>query len=210
MDSKTKQTIKLFDDAALRYQEKYMDVSPYKDMLLHLCDYIQKPNPRILDVASGPGNVSKFVFDCIPMASITCTDLSPAMLDLAKGNIPSAEVEILDARQILELGNDYDVILASFIFPYLTKEEVIQFIKDSKSVLSENGVLYISTMIDDYGDSGYVSSVNKPHMYMNWHEQSYIEQALIESGFDIIENSIQPYDYGEDNHGQDLLIIAVT
>jgi len=208
MDRKTKETVKLFDDAALHYQEKYMDVSPYKNMLTLLCENIRMTNPKILDIASGPGNVAKFIIDRIPSSSITCTDLSPAMLELAQTNIPSAKVKLIDARKILEMGHHYDIIVASFIFPYFTKEEVIQFIIYSKIVLNPNGLLYISTMVGNNEDSGYISSENRPPIYMNWHEESYIKDTLEESGFDILESKIQPYDYDEDNRGNDLLIIA--
>lgn len=208
MKNQTNHTIKIFNDAALGYQEKYMDVSPYHEVLLYLCNSIKKGNPQILDVACGPGNVAKFVTDHVADVSITCTDLAPAMLELAIENIPHADVAMLDAKDITDLKRKFDAIIASFIFPYLLKEEVCAFIKDAARMLNEDGVLYISTMLGKNTDSGYVGPSNGVQMYMNYHEVEYLESALVEFGYDIILCKMQPYNYGIDNQGMDIILIG--
>lgn len=207
MSKRTKQTVKIFDDAAERYQDKYMDVSSYSEGLSLFCDSIRHSAPRILDVASGPGNVAKFVNDKLPDASLTCTDLSSAMLNLVRSNIPLAKTKKLDARDIVTLGQKFDAIIASFIFPYLTRKEVLVFLKDCSSILTDGGVIYISTMDGRVSDSGFVGSEDN-QMYMNYHQTDYLEKVLEDCEFDIRLSKLQPYDYGTDNNGIDIILVG--
>jgi hypothetical protein len=57
-------------------------------------------------------------------------------------------------------------------------------------------------------DSGYVGPSDGVQMYINYHEVNYVEQALNEFGFEIVTSVIQPYDYGVDNNGTDIIILA--
>lgn len=208
MDKRTKETVKIFDDAAERYQDKYMDVSSYSEHLSLFCGALTANEAFILDVACGPGNVAKYIVGRLPNAKITSTDLSSKMLELTKANVPSVTTLLLDAKALKSIDKKFDGILASFIFPYLSKAEVVDFIHDSTSILKEEGVLYISTMQGSYADSGYVGPSDGVQMYMNYHEVNYIEQALIGNGFEILSSVIQPYDYGVDNNGTDIIILA--
>jgi ubiquinone/menaquinone biosynthesis C-methylase UbiE len=65
MDKRTKETVKIFDDAAERYQDKYMDVSSYSEHLSLFCEALSSDEASILDVACGPGNVAKYIKDSL-------------------------------------------------------------------------------------------------------------------------------------------------
>ncbi|MFT4535558.1 MAG: ubiquinone/menaquinone biosynthesis C-methylase UbiE [Saprospiraceae bacterium] len=208
MDKRTKETVKIFNDAAQGYQDKYMDVSPYASSLTLFCGSLSSVESDILDVACGPGNVAKFIFDMLPEVKITASDLSDCMLKLTKENVPMAETVSLDAKEIRTLGRKFDGVMASFILPYLTKSEVFQFIMDSTSILKENGILYISTMQGLNSDSGYSGPSDGVQMYMNYHEVEYLEKAFVDGHFEIISSKLQPYDYGTDNNGTDIIIIG--
>lgn len=208
MDKRTRETVKIFDDAAQGYQEKYMDVSTYADSLSLFCDSLNSLESNILDVACGPGNVSKFIIDKNPAAKILATDLSRKMLELTKINVSNARTALMNAKDIKSIDQQFDGILASFIFPYLSKSEVIDFINDATTKLKKNGVLYISTMKGKNSESGYVGPEDGVQMYMNYHEADYLERALIDCGFSIVSSILQPYDYGSDKKGDDIIIIG--
>ena len=208
MDKRTKETVKIFNDAAKGYQDKYMDVSPYLSSLTLFCDSLSTIKGDILDVACGPGNVARFLSDKLPGANITASDLSDCMLELTKANVPKAEILSWDAKVIKAIGRKFDGVMASFIFPYLTKLEVIQFINDSTSILKEDGIIYISTMQGLNSESGYAGPSDGAQMYMNYHEVEYLEKAFIDCHFEIISSILQPYDYGADNSGTDIIIIG--
>ncbi|MFT6335509.1 MAG: cyclopropane fatty-acyl-phospholipid synthase-like methyltransferase [Saprospiraceae bacterium] len=208
MDKRTIETVKIFNDAAQGYQDKYMDVSSYAASLVLFCDSLSSQDGDVLDVACGPGNVAKFIADKRPGTKIMATDLSRKMLDLTKINVPNACTSLMNAKDIKTVGQQFDGILASFIFPYLSKSEVIDFINDASVIMKKSGVLYISTMQGKNSNSGYEGPSDGVQMYMNYHEVTYLEKALTDSGFAIVSSIIKPYDYGGDNNGTDIIIIG--
>lgn len=208
MDKKTEETVKIFNDAALGYQEKYMDVSPYADSLSLFCESLFSCECTILDVACGPGNVAKFITDKIPGIKILASDLSKAMLNLTKINVPSANTILMDAKNLKTIGQKFDGVVASFIFPYLSKSEAIKFIGDTREVLTKGGLLYISTMAGKNSDSGYFGPSDGVQMFMNYHEVKYLENTLEDCGFEIVLSKLHPYDYGNDRKGTDIIIIG--
>jgi ubiquinone/menaquinone biosynthesis C-methylase UbiE len=185
--SNTKKTVLLFDKYANIYQEKFMDVSLYHKSLDILCNNIINENAKVLELACGPGNLTNYILQKRRNINILATDLAPNMLDLAKKNNPSAHFQLLDCKNISQLNTNFDAIICGFGFPYLSKKEAIQFIKDSSLILNPNGILYLSTIEDDNKKSGYRKGSNGDGMYMNFHEASYIEKALKLNNFEILE-----------------------
>jgi len=185
-----------------------MDVSPYADSLNLFCESLRSNNSNVFDVACGPGNVAKFIVDKVPGIKILASDLSKNMLKLTKINVPSADTILMDAKKIKTIDQKFDGVLAGFLFPYLSKGEVFNFIHDAGEILTNGGLLYISTMQGSNSDSGYVGPTDGVQIYMNYHEVNYLEEALISCGFEIVSNRLQPYNYGIDNHGTDIIIIG--
>src|SRR5438045_2838934 len=97
---KTKIAVDLFNKLASEYQKKYMDVSLYSDSLNLFCKLIPKQNATVLELACGPGNVTKYLLDKRPDLKILGTDLGPNMIKLARQNNPTVEFKILDCRNI--------------------------------------------------------------------------------------------------------------
>jgi predicted transcriptional regulator YdeE/ubiquinone/menaquinone biosynthesis C-methylase UbiE len=179
---KTKIAVDIFDRFANPYAEKFMDVSAYAKSLDVFGEALTD-NARVLDVACGPGNVAHYLLSKKPGLKIHCTDLSPRMLELAKQNNPSVSTALMDCRNIVSSGQEFDAICCSFAFPYLSREEVRTWISDAAKILPAGGALYISTMEDDHSKSGWETSPAGNTLYMNYHEAGYIETALNENNF---------------------------
>lgn len=163
-----------------------MDVGKYAAGLDLFCQYIENPTAEILEIACGPGNISKYLLDKMPSIKLLGTDLSERMLELAKKNNPSAEFACMDCRNIQFLSKKYDGIMCGFCLPYLTKSEAIQFLYDAADLLNNNGILYLSTMEDDYEKSSLQTSSKGDQMFMHYHESGYLKEALQSKGFTII------------------------
>ena len=43
------------------------------------------------------------------------------MIELARHNVPQGQFEIMDRRDIAQLGQQYDAIVCDFCLPYLAK-----------------------------------------------------------------------------------------
>jgi predicted TPR repeat methyltransferase len=205
---KSKIAVEIFDKRANQYQDKFMDVLLYHDTLQLFCTNIKKENADILELACGPGNVTKYLLTLRPNFRILATDLAPNMLRLAKLNNPEAEFRSMDCREIGKLNKKFDAIMAGFALPYLTKEEAINLIRDAAELLNENGIFYLSTMEDDYGKSGFQTSSSGDRIFIHYHQANYLTQALEENGFKIVELTRIDFPKEDGSKTTDLILIA--
>jgi len=206
---KTQAAIAVFDKNAQRYQEQFMDTGLYQDSFDLFCDHIKKSEATILDVACGPGNITQYLLLKRPDWHITGIDLAPNMLALAGVNNPAAIFHLLDARAIRSLNRQWDGIMCGFCLPYLSREEAVQFINDAADTLYQHGVLYLSTMEDDYSRSGLQTSGSGEQLYMYYHEEGYLREALKQHNMNIIHTCRLCYPDKNGKEITDRVIIAV-
>lgn len=206
---KNQLAVHLFDVMAKRYQEKYMDVSAYQASLDFFCSRIH-PNAHLLELACGPGNLTNYLLQQRNDLEILATDLAPNMIDLAQANNPNASFEVLDCRQIIQLDRSFSAIMAGFVLPYLSREESHQLIKDAAHLLNKEGLLYISTMEDDYEKSEWKSSNSGENiqLFQYFHEEKDLAKAMKEAGLKIIYTERIDIPNQETNYPKDLIIIG--
>jgi ubiquinone/menaquinone biosynthesis C-methylase UbiE len=205
---KTSIAVGIFDKLATLYQERFMDVSLYSDSFHAFCNAILQHRASILEVACGPGNITRFLLDLRPDLMIHGTDLSPAMLELARQNNPTAVFSLLDCRNISELDRKFNAVLCGFAFPYLSKEEAIRFIHDASLQLLPDGILYISTMEDDHSKSDWQAGSTGDLIFMHFHEAGYLKAALDIAGFTVFFEDRKSYPGAGESQVTDLILIA--
>ncbi|WP_412986066.1 class I SAM-dependent DNA methyltransferase [Pontimicrobium sp. IMCC45349] len=205
-----KNTTKIFNDCAQEYENKFMNVDLYSDSLNLFCKQIEKHKAKILEIACGPGNITKYLLDKRPDYKILGLDIAPKMITLAKQNNPTANFKVMDCRAITNIKETFDAIMCGFAFPYFTKQEALTFIKDAYSLLNPNGIIYISTMEGKNSTSGYKlpSSGEGPELFINYHETEYLIKALKENNFEITHQSLQDYPEYNSSASVDLILIA--
>ncbi|WNJ17698.1 class I SAM-dependent methyltransferase [Pontibacter sp. G13] len=204
---KHRKAIDLFNRKASEYQAKYMDVSAYHESLDIFCESIERVYADVLELACGPGNVTKYLLDKRPNWQILATDLAPQMLELAQINNPQAETELMDIRSLTYLHRKFDGVICSFGLPYLSQEEAAQLVNDAVQVLHSDGVLYLSTMSGAYDRSGWEqpSDGGPDQMYIHYHERDYLVNCMKEAGFSMIYESAKPL---ESSDLVDLMLIG--
>ena len=207
-EHKIKISLEVFDKFAKQYQDKFMDMDLYHDTFNLFCDLISKEGADILEIACGPGNITKYLLKRRVDLKIYGIDLSPNMLTLAKVNNPGAEFELMDARDISALQGKYDGIICGFGLPYLSKEESLKLIQDSANLLKIGGVLYLSTMEDEYSKSGIKRSSSGNEVYIYYHQSNYLIESLRDNGFEIIDLRRQNYPEEDGSNTIDLIITA--
>ncbi|WP_316811664.1 class I SAM-dependent methyltransferase [Pedobacter heparinus] len=176
-----------FEKSAKIYQDKFMDVSLYAGPLHIFCDNITADNADILDIACGPGNITKYLLDTKPDYDILGIDFSPKMLDLAQTNNPGAKFQLMDCREIYRIEKKFDGIACGFCLPYLTPEEAIELIANVSRLLKPGGVFYLSTMEeDDDNKSRYQVSGTGDQVYVIYHREDYLTKAFQENNFEVI------------------------
>jgi ubiquinone/menaquinone biosynthesis C-methylase UbiE len=198
----------VFDKHAKHYQEKFRDVSLYAKGFDIFCDAIKKKNAEILELACGPGNITSYLLNKRPDLKILGTDLAPNMLELAKKDNPAAEFQLMDARDILKLNKNYDGIMCGFCLPYLDKEEANKLFQDCYAILNPGGILYISTMEDEYSKSGIQIGSKGDEIFMHFYEGAFLKKILEENNFKVL--NIERIDslMGNGSKVVDLVIMA--
>ncbi|BDS11040.1 class I SAM-dependent DNA methyltransferase [Aureispira anguillae] len=207
---KTEAAIALFDSVAQEYQDKFMDLSLYQQSLDVFCESIKDEKAKVLELACGPGNITQYLLSKKPDWDILATDLAPAMLKLAKKNNPTAKFQALDSRKIDQLNEQYKAIIAGFLIPYLPKDGVEKLIQDAFNLLEEGGILFLSTMEDDFHKSGWKgpSSGGEKRLYTYYYQADYLKSLLEKYHFTIMDLRRVQQHLNDENAINDVLIIA--
>lgn len=179
----------IFNKHALLYQSRFMDVSLYAGCLDHFCKQLPQ-DAKVLELACGPGNITRYLLERRPDLKILATDIAPNMLELAKVNSPDAEFRLLDCRDMSALKETYNGIVCGFCLPYLSEEESAELIRSCAALLKPGGVLYLSCMEEtEQCQSGIKTNSAGDKTYMYYHRAAFLESSLCDTGFQSIELS---------------------
>src|SRR5262245_44968425 len=196
---------RVFNKLADIYQVKFMDVSPYAHLLDGFIDALPKTDSAILEIACGPGNITKYLLAKNGRLKILGIDLAPRMIELARENCPQATFEVRDCRTISELSDVYNGIVCAFCTPYLSKEEVILLIKDAAKLLKEEGILYLSTIEGVYENSGFRKSSTGDEVYQYFYSYADMQVVFDQSNLMILSHEKINAGYNADT---DLIFLA--
>ena len=201
-------TTDTFNRLAQHYQDKYMDLDLYNDTYDLFCSCVDKVQSEVLDVACGPGNITRYLLAKRPDFQIQGIDLAPNMIELAQINNPNAAFRVMDGRHLASLSQRFDAIICGFYLPYLSKDDAEQFIRDASELLHPQGILYLSGMEGDEKNSGFPESVSGDKVYIHYHDTRHLSDVLKTEGFEIVDLR---YKYGPEQSTmvtKDFFIIA--
>lgn len=186
-------TQQTWNKVAQLYEDKFMHLTYYNESYDCFCAAINNPHATILELGCGPGNITKYLLEKCPDYKILGTDISPNMIALAQKNNPTANFQLLDAREVHTLNQKFDAIVNGFCLPYLSAEAANKFIQNCNQLLNNNGVLYISFVEGAYEDSGFKTSSTGDATYFYYHSLTKLQNTLLAQGFVI--NQIRYVDY---------------
>ena len=199
--------VDVFNKLAKTYQDRYMNVDLYKDSFDFFCQNIKTENGEILEIACGPGNITKYLLDKKSDLKILGIDLAPNMIDLAKVNNPTAEFQVMDCRNIESLDKKFDAIMCGFCLPYLSKKETSKLFLDASNLLKSNGLFYLSTMEDDYSKSTFKKGSSGDEVFMHYYSADFLKNELIKNHFQILHLDRKEYFHNEEST-TDLILIT--
>lgn len=198
----------IFNRHAIRYQERFMDVSRYAQSLDTFAEYL--PNQaQVLELSCGPGNLTRYLLGKRQDLNILATDIAPNMVELARANNPSIICSELDCRNLKNISSSYHGIVCGFGLPYLSEQEVQQLARDCALHLEIEGSLYLSFMEElPQCRSGIRTNSAGEQLYMHYHEAGFVERCLSDAGFTCrYTERIDPQP-GNPNEDRDLILIA--
>lgn len=174
---KYKETFETWNKIASLYQDKFMELDLYNDTYDFICNSIDKPNAKLLEIGCGPGNITKYLIAKRPDFDIFGIDIAPNMVELARQNNPTAHFAVMDSRQINNLDSTYDGIVCGFCLPYLSQTETNELISNSYDLLNDNGLLYLSFVEGDPDKSDFKSG-SGGRVYFYYHKSDDITSQL--------------------------------
>ncbi len=201
-------TVNTFDKLAEKYQSKYMDFDFYEDTYDTFLSYLEKDNADILEIACGPGNITKYLLDRCENLNIYGVDLAPNMVALARKNNPNAMFDIVDSRNVSSINRKFDAILCGFGLPYLSKHDVEKLLCDLRSLINIHGILYLSTMEDEDSRSGFQTSSTGDQVYTHYHQFKHLAACLKASGFELLLQQRKNFPVESGKATTDLFIYA--
>jgi len=204
-------SVRRFDEFAVDYAERFMDLNAYSDSIDRFCDLIGTKNPKILELGCGPGNVTKLLKIQFPESEIIAVDLAPKMVEIARVKIPDVDFRVMDVRNISVIAERFDAIMCSFCLPFLSKKDSAKLITNCSEKLLPGGVLYISTMEGDEERAGFetTSFSGNSEIYFNYHRQEDLQKVLIDCGYRIEQIKLQDYKETDGSITTDMIFIAV-
>lgn len=175
-------TVQTYNSIAQQYQDVFMNLALYNDTYDALVKLLPIPDATIIDIACGPGNITRYLLAKLPKAQIWAIDQAPNMVNLAKQNNPAATIGLMDARKINQLSFKYHAVVAGFLIPYLSLKEVEALILNVSGILLPNGLFYLSFIEGDYEKSGYQTNSNglQP-MFIYYYPINYLELWLAQN-----------------------------
>ncbi|MES2134212.1 MAG: class I SAM-dependent methyltransferase [Bacteroidota bacterium] len=205
---KNKIAVAVFNKMAQVYQDKFMDVNLYDDTFDFFCKAITSKNAEVLELACGPGNITQHLLKKRPDFRILGTDLAPNMIALARINNPGIPFEVMDCREIDKIDRTFNGIMCGFCLPYLAKKETIKLINDAFMLLKPGGVLYLSTMEDDYTKSEFKKGSGGDEIFMHFYRADDLISISEERGFKILNLDRKEYPAADGTVVVDLVLIA--
>lgn len=182
---RNKETFETWNNIASLYQDKFMTMDLYNDSYDFICDAINKPKAKLLDIGCGPGNITKYLLSKRPDFDILGIDIAPKMVALAKQNNPNARFLVMDTRNINTLKDTYDGIIGGFCLPYLSPTDRKTLIYNAYTLLNKNGLLYLSFVAGDTKTSGYKAG-SGGRVFFYYHDLHQLKTQLMEAQFTVL------------------------
>jgi SAM-dependent methyltransferase len=204
-------SVQRFDEFASRYAQRFADIEPYRHGIDRFCDLITNQRPRILELACGPGNFTRYIKQHFPDSIYLATDLAPRMLEIAGRNVPGVDFRLMDMRELHHLSESFDAIFCSFGLPFLSAADALMLIVDCAQKLLPGGVLYLSTMEGDESQAGFESTSfsGSAEIYFNYHREEDIKNAMLGNSFKLDTLTKQDYHNPDGSVLQDMIFIGM-
>lgn len=204
-------SVKKFDEFALEYAERFKKIDSYLLSINKFCDLITKEKPKILELACGPGNITKFIKQRFTNSDYIAVDLAPRMIEIAKQEVKDVDFIVMDVRNISLLKTTFDAIFCSFCLPFLSQIDTKNLIADCSDILNKGAVIYISAKEGNESKAGFESTSfsGDSKIYFNYHNQKDLEIALEDSDFEINDFKRQDYIEPDGSFTKDLIFIGV-
>ncbi len=193
-------TIESYNKTVDAFIQKTDSLHPAKEAKKFLS--FLKPNALILDLGCGPGRDAK-IFAALGFHVIG-VDLSEKMIETAAKRVPKAKFKIMDLKELDFPNNYFDGIWASASYLHIPKTDLPNALKEAHRVLKKNGIFYASVKEGKEGQGEHIAPDKRygdVKKFWSFFEKKYIEKAVADTGFSLIESYTQDSEWPEAKYG---------
>lgn len=144
-------TVGTYESVAEEYRERHGDRSNVRDMVEEFCDALDGARSgdaaRVADVGCGPGWESATFAE--RGHEVVAVDLTPAFLELARTEAPTASFARMDMRQLAFAEDSFDGAWACASFLHVPREDAAGTLEGFRRVVRPGGVVYLSVARGD-------------------------------------------------------------
>jgi ubiquinone/menaquinone biosynthesis C-methylase UbiE len=146
----------VFGRHALAYQQRIEQVMARGEARgrLRLLEWVDaQPGMRVLDLACGPGTLSRRLADQVsPGGEVVGVDLAPGMIELARAaGIPNARFEVMDMEKLTFSGGSFDAAVCGHGIQFAP--ELALALAEVRRVLRSNARFAASVPVDANNES---------------------------------------------------------
>lgn len=128
-------------------EEYYQNSSSQKNAAADLMTFVTiKENAKILDVGCGDGKITAEISARIPKGSIIGVDISPAMIEFAKGTFPQKNYPnlhfLLKDAQNLDFDHEFDIVFSFTTLQWVQRHG--DFLEGAYKSLKSDGILAVT------------------------------------------------------------------
>jgi SAM-dependent methyltransferase len=155
-------------------------------------DLLTSPNPRVLDVGCSYGRHAKPLQLC--GASYTGIDLSDVAIELARSLVPlPAEFHVMSASDLKFDDNSFAGFWAYMTLFHVPKSMLHLTLRSLHRVIQKGGIGYL--LLPNGEGEGFEGNYYAPDVqsHVSRYSASEISRIAIESGFDIVEQTTEPF-----------------
>jgi SAM-dependent methyltransferase len=178
-----------YDTISRKYADKFLDELRNKNLDRILLQAFATENAsrgRMIDLGCGPGQTTRFLFEC-GVKDILGTDLSPNMVEVAKGSHPSIAFEVADMLQLQYADGSVGSAIAFYSIVHFDYELVKVAFREVFRILVSGGQFLFSFHVGSetiHLDSFLEKDVNIDFYFL---EVEKIRELLAEVGFEVID-----------------------
>ena len=177
-----KETFHTWNKLADVYRERFMDFDLYHGTYDTLCSFLPK-NAKVLELGSGPGIIGKYLYDKRSDLQLLLTDVAPNMVKAIRKEVPKARTQVLDVRKLDSLHENFDAVIAGFVLPYLSEEDILKLMEVLQKNILPQGSIYLSFVPGKHSDSGFISGSTGDRTYFWYHSEDAVKNILKRHGF---------------------------
>lgn len=191
ISSRPEHNAAVFGKIAQKYADEYFDDDADFPYIARFLNDV-KPSGKILDLACGPGMLTKHLIDKGLQAE--GIDLSTDMIEIARQKVPQAKFQVMDMRQLDFPDEAFDGLLVTYGLIYIPSPQLPATLKELNRVLKPGGSIF---MINQEGAGDHIEQEPmKPDesLFVNFFTPAGLETSLRTAGFKTTYQEIVPTD----------------